>query len=71
MGLKRITARVEMTYPADDARSLEELRDATVVAVGAALLSQYHETGPVLAAYTHLNAAVDPDAEPTLPDENV
>ncbi|HEX5705597.1 MAG TPA: hypothetical protein VFX97_20515 [Pyrinomonadaceae bacterium] len=69
MGLKRVTARIEVTYPADDARPLEELRDATLVAVGAALLSQYHETGPVLAAYTHLNVAVDPDAEPSLPDE--
>lgn len=66
MGLKRIVARVEMTYPADDTRTLEELRQETPDQVAAALAG--HEYGPSLAYYVHLNASVDPDPEPTLPD---
>ena len=65
MGLKRITARIEVTYPADDQRSLEELRAATPYNVKAGLTGDISGT---LAGYTTLGASVDPDPEPTLPD---
>lgn len=65
MGLNRITARIEVTYPADDARTLEELTERAPVDVTLAL-GQY-EDGPRLASYSLMNAAVDPDPEPTLP----
>lgn len=68
MGLKRVTARIEVTYPADDPRTLEELRLETPVVLGAAVLAAYPGDGPRLASYNHIGAAVDPDPEPTLPD---
>lgn len=66
MGLKRVTARIEVTYPADDPRTLEELSQETPAYVSVAL-DQYGD-GPRLASYNHIGAAVDPDPEPTLPD---
>lgn len=68
MGLKRVTARIEVTYPADDPRTLEELSQDAPGKLQTALVGQYYETGPVLASYNHIGAAVDPDPEPTLPD---
>lgn len=67
MGLKRIVARVELTYPADDPRTLEELRNQAPVALTEALEGADPDTWLRLAYYAHLNASVDPDPEPTLP----
>ena len=68
MGLKRITARIEITYPADDPRTLQELREETPEDLAGIIAVNDSGSGMVLAAYGHLNAAVDPDPEPTLPD---
>ena len=64
MGDKRITVRVEVTYPADDWRTLEELKAATVN--GLSLVTESQGANGVWSVV--LNAAVDPDPEPTLPD---
>lgn len=61
MGLKRITAIIEVTYPADDARSFDQLHQSAreTAAFG---------DGGTLAAYVAINGSVDPDAEPSLPE---
>lgn len=64
MGDKRITVRAEVTYPAGDWRTLDELKAVTVNAVAAGAA----ESGANGTWSLVLNAAVDPDAEPTLPD---
>lgn len=65
MGLKRVVAIIEVTYPADDSRSLEELRAATPYNVSAGLDGGASGT---LGACSAFNAYVDPDAEPSLPE---
>lgn len=69
MGLKRITARIEVTYQADDPRTLAELAERTPGLLREALASYAPQTG--LPAFRLLLAAVDPDPEPELPDEPV
>lgn len=69
MGLKRITGRIEVTYPANDPRTLAELSDIVRSDVTVAL--DQHPEGPRLGAFRVLNAAVDPDPEPELPAEPV
>lgn len=66
MGLKRITARIEVTYLADDPRTLAELSAQTPDILRAVL-----PAGMTLPAFRVLNAAVDPDPEPELPTEPV
>ena len=69
MGLKRITARIEVTYPADDPLTLAELAERTPGLLREALVEYAPEVG--LPAFRVLNAAVDPDPEPELPTEPV
>ena len=64
MGLKRIMAVVEVTYPADDSRDLDTLASVTAQAVADGVL----EHGGTLARIGISGAAVDPDPEPTVPD---
>lgn len=64
MGLKRITARIEVTYPADAEATLAELAAATPGFLGYGLGPENGE----LASFQLLNTGVDPDPEPTLPD---
>lgn len=66
MGLKRITGRIEVTYPANDPRTLPELSAAT----RGHLLDLLPE-GMGIPAFRVLLAAVDPDPEPELPTEPV
>lgn len=64
MGLKRIVAIAEITYPADDPRTLDELREVTrqgIIDGTAALGSNGYYV-------TIHNATVDPDAEPSIPE---
>lgn len=63
MGLKRIMAMIEVTYPADDPRSLDELKVVTRVGVDDGVVAG----GGQLASWAGTGAAVDPDAEPSLP----
>lgn len=67
MGLKRIMAVIEVTYPADDTRSLDTLTAVTAVAVADGTLAQ----NGTLARIGITGAAVDPDPEPTAPEEPV
>ena len=61
MGLKRIMAVVEVTYPADDSRDLDTLTSVTAQAVADGVL----EHGGTLARIGISGAAVDPDPEPS------
>lgn len=65
MGLKRIMAVIEVTYPADDTRSLETLTAVTAEAVSDGAVQH----GGTLARIGITGAAVDPDPEPTVPEE--
>lgn len=69
MGLKRITGRIEVTYPADDPRTLAQLAEWTPSLLREALAVYAPQTG--LPAFRLLLAAVDPDPEPELPTEPV
>lgn len=64
MGLKRIMAVVEVTFPADDSRDLDTLTSVTAQAVADGALAH----GGTLARIGISGAAVDPDPEPTVPD---
>lgn len=64
MGLKRIMAVIEVTYPPDDSRSLDTLAGVTAQAVSDGALSH----GGTLARIGITGAAVDPDPEPTAED---
>lgn len=64
MGLKRIAAIIEVTYPEDDGRTLDQLRLFTQEAVAEGVQGY---TG-TLAAYAVTAAFIDPDAEPSLPE---
>lgn len=65
MGFKRIVLLAEITYPADDPRSLDELKTVTKEGVVAGTA----ERGSNGHYVTIHNAGVDPDPEPTLPEE--
>lgn len=65
MGLKRIMAVIEVTYPTDDSRSLDTLTSVTAQAVADGVLAQ----NGALARIGIQGAAVDPDPEPTAPEE--
>lgn len=67
MGMKRVVAIIEVTYPADDTRSLEELRAAAPADIREGLTG-FDPSQGTLAACSVFNAYVDPDAEPSLPD---
>lgn len=62
MGLKRIMGQFEVTFPADDPRTLEELG----AAVAGASDTGIRDAGGALARLTVVSAAVDPDPEPTI-----
>lgn len=64
MGLKRIMAVVEVTYPADDSRGMDTLVAMTTQALSDGLLGY----GGTMARIGISGAAVDPDPEPTVPD---
>lgn len=64
MGFKRIVAIAEITYPADDPRTLDELREVTSQGIIAGT-EQLGSNGHYVTIH---NASVDPDPEPTLPD---
>lgn len=64
MGLKRVTAYVESVYPADDARSFEELKAATVTGYRDGVATQ----GGTLASMAITGASQDPDPEPVAED---
>lgn len=64
MGLKRIMAVIEVTYPADDSRSLDTLTQVTATAVSDGAVNH----GGVLARIGITGAAVDPDPEPSADD---
>lgn len=61
MGLKRIMAQIEVTFPADDSRSLDTLTAVTTQAVSDGVLAH----GGTLARIGIAGAAVDPDPEPS------
>jgi hypothetical protein len=63
MGMKRITGIVEVTYAADDPRTLEELLAAT----GGYLATEDGSLGQI-AGFIGIRGSVDPDAEPSLPE---
>lgn len=65
MGLKRLRAIIEITYPADDERTLEQLIEDTPQGITDGLSGGLSGT---LAAYQSMGGALDPDPEPTLPD---
>lgn len=65
MGLKRIRAIMEMTYPADDPRTIEQLIADNPQDIRDGLSGG--ESG-TLASYQSMGGAIDPDPEPTLPD---
>lgn len=67
MGRKRVVAIIEVTYPADDPRTLGELKAAAPEDIRAGLTGGIPEAG-TLAACSVFNAYVDPDAEPSLPE---
>lgn len=67
MGMKRVIAIIEVTYPADDPRTLDELKAAAPADIRAGLTGGIPEAG-TLAACSVFNAYVDPDAEPSLPE---
>lgn len=67
MGLKRVVAIIEVTYPANDPRTLDELKAAAPEDIRAGLTGETPEAG-TLAACSVFNAYVDPDAEPSLPE---
>lgn len=64
MGLKRIMFTAEVTYPADDTRSLDTLVSVTAVAVSDGLLAQ----NGTLARIQIAGAAIDPDPEGSADD---
>lgn len=62
MGLKRIMGQFEVTFPADDPRTLGELAGAA----GGGLARGVLEEGGTLARIAVVSAASDPDPEPTI-----
>lgn len=64
MGLKRLCIALEVTFPEDDARTLDELTGATAQAIGDGVLA----IDGTLARISVLSAAVDPDREPSVDD---
>jgi hypothetical protein len=64
VGLKRIMAVVEVTYLADDTRSLDTLTQVTAQALSDGVVAQ----NGVLARIGIQGAAVDPDPEPSEPE---
>lgn len=65
VGLKRIMALVEVTYAADDTRDLNTLTQVTAQAISDGVVAQ----NGTLARIGIQGAAVDPDPEPTVPEE--
>ena len=63
--MKRLTAYVEITFPADDPRSFDDLKSTFVVAVDPAL----YGVGGRLASATFLSASGDPVEPPEVPSE--
>ena len=63
MGLKRVYALAEITYPADDPRTLDELKETSKLVIGGETAQ-----GGTIAAWLPISASVDPDAEPSLPE---
>ena len=64
MGLKRIMFMAEATYPADDARTFEELKAGTAMAVAGGV----DAIGGNVARVAITGAFTDPDPEISLPD---
>jgi hypothetical protein len=64
VGLKRITFQAEVTFPADDTRSLDELKSATAQGVASGAADQ----GGTLARVGITGASQDPDPEPVAED---
>lgn len=64
MGNKRIVVIAEITYRADDERSLDDLRAITVDGI----VNGTREAGSNGHYVTVHNASVDPDPEPSLPE---
>lgn len=67
MGLKRISVMTETVYPADDPRSLDDLKTATVIGFG---LGVAQESGQLVRG-TVIGASTDPDPEPTEPEQPI
>lgn len=64
MGKKRITYLAEVTYPAEDVRTLDELVALTMQGASDAATAN----GGVLARIAIQGASTDPDPEPTAED---
>lgn len=64
MGLKRLGIALEVTYPEDDPRTLDELGSVTAQAIGDAMVQQQG----TLAMIRILSSSVDPDPEISVDD---
>lgn len=64
MGLKRITLQAEIVYPADDERSVDELKTAAVTVIAAGVMND----GGAVARAAVVGASQDPDPEPVAED---
>lgn len=64
MGKKRVTGLVEITFPADEPRTVEELK---LVSRNAMEIGLSGDNG-TLAAFAVTSAFTEPDPEPSFPD---
>lgn len=62
MGLKRIMGQFEVTFPADDPRTLDQMAED----VPAMLAVGVEQNGGTMARVAIVSVAVDPDPEPTI-----